>query len=419
MILENIHTPADVKALDREQLEPLCRELRQFLVEHVSKTGGHLASNLGAVELTVAIHRVFDTSKDRLVFDVGHQCYVHKALTGRQAPFDTLRQFGGLSGFPKPRESEHDAFIAGHASNSVSVALGMARARTLQHLDYSVLALIGDGALTGGLAYEGLNNAGASGEPLIVLLNDNGMSINPNVGAVDSHLSQIRSKPAYYHFKKWYRGLFGQHPMENPLYRFNHKVKTSLKKALWPGSTLFEDMGFTYLGPIDGHDLDRLVHVLAWARELQCPVVVHVKTVKGRGYSFAEQNPDKFHGVGPFDPETGLVKKSGGDDFSAVFGRTLAACAAMTVSIVRLAEPVVSFLSELRQLAGLEPALLQPLLRTVGIGLLTQLTASVCADAGESTVARLIELCGSVLGIYTALPLLEAVLSLLRTMLEG
>ena len=419
MILENIHTPADVKALDREQLEPLCRELRQFLVEHVSKTGGHLASNLGAVELTVAIHRVFDTSKDRLVFDVGHQCYVHKALTGRQALFDTLRQFGGLSGFPKPRESEHDAFIAGHASNSVSVALGMARARTLQHLDYSVLALIGDGALTGGLAYEGLNNAGASGEPLIVLLNDNGMSINPNVGAVDSHLSQIRSKPAYYHFKKWYRGLFGQHPMENPLYRFNHKVKTSLKKALWPGSTLFEDMGFTYLGPIDGHDLDRLVHVLAWARELQCPVVVHVKTVKGRGYSFAEQNPDKFHGVGPFDPETGLVKKSGGDDFSAVFGRTLAACAAMTVSIVRLAEPVVSFLSELRQLAGLEPALLQPLLRTVGIGLLTQLTASVCADAGESTVARLIELCGSVLGIYTALPLLEAVLSLLRTMLEG
>ena len=328
MILENIHAPADVKALDRDQLEPLCRELRQFLVEHVSQTGGHLASNLGAVELTVAIHRVFDTSRDRLVFDVGHQCYVHKALTGRQELFSTLRQFGGLSGFPKPRESEHDAFIAGHASNSVSVALGMARARTLQHEDYSVLALIGDGALTGGLAYEGLNNAGASGEPLIVILNDNGMSINPNVGAVDSHLSQIRSKPAYYHFKKWYRSLFGAHPMENRLYRFNHKVKTSLKKALWPGSTLFEDMGFTYLGPIDGHDLDRLVHVLEWARELRCPVVVHVKTVKGKGYSFAEQNPDKFHGVGPFDPETGLLKKNGGDDFSAVFGRTLAACAA-------------------------------------------------------------------------------------------
>ena len=328
MILENIHSPADVKALDKSQLEPLCRELRTFLVNSVSRTGGHLASNLGAVELTVAIHRVFDTSRDRLVFDVGHQCYVHKALTGRRELFSTLRQLDGLSGFPKPYESVHDAFIAGHASNSVSVALGMARARTLQHEDYSVLALIGDGALTGGLAYEGLNNAGASGEPLIVLLNDNGMSINPNVGAVDSHLSQIRSKPAYYHFKKWYRGLFGPHPTENRLYRFNHKVKTSLKKALWPGSTLFEDMGFTYLGPIDGHDLDRLVHVLSWARELRCPVVVHVKTVKGKGYSFAEQNPDKFHGVGPFDPETGILKKSGGDDFSAVFGKTLCTCAA-------------------------------------------------------------------------------------------
>ena len=328
MILENIHSPADVKALDKSQLEPLCRELRTFLVNSVSRTGGHLASNLGAVELTVAIHRVFDTSRDRLVFDVGHQCYVHKALTGRRELFSTLRQLDGLSGFPKPYESVHDAFIAGHASNSVSVALGMARARTLQHEDYSVLALIGDGALTGGLAYEGLNNAGASGEPLIVLLNDNGMSINPNVGAGDSHLSQIRSQPAYYHFKKWYRGLFGPHPTENRLYRFNHKVKTSLKKALWPGSTLFEDMGFTYLGPIDGHDLDRLVHVLSWARELRCPVVVHVKTVKGKGYSFAEQNPDKFHGVGPFDPETGILKKSGGDDFSAVFGKTLCTCAA-------------------------------------------------------------------------------------------
>ena len=204
MILETIHSPADVKALPKAQLPQLCEELRAFLVERVSVTGGHLASNLGAVELTVAIHRVFDTQEDRLVFDVGHQCYVHKALTGRQELFSTLRQLDGLSGFPKPYESPHDAFIAGHASNSVSVALGMARARTLQKKDYSVLALIGDGALTGGLAYEGLNNAGASGEPLIVILNDNGMSINPNVGAMPSHLSHLRSKPAYYHFKKWY-----------------------------------------------------------------------------------------------------------------------------------------------------------------------------------------------------------------------
>ena len=327
MILESIHSPSDVKALPAGQLPELCQELRGFLIQNVSQTGGHLASNLGAVELTVAIHRVFDTTKDRLVFDVGHQCYVHKALTGRQELFATLRQFGGLSGFPKPHESIHDAFIAGHASNSVSVALGMARARTLQNADYHALALIGDGALTGGLAYEGLNNAGASGEPLIVILNDNGMSINPNVGAMPSHLSRLRSKPAYYHFKKWYRGLFGKRPMENPIYRFNHKVKSSLKKTLWPGSTLFEDMGFTYLGPIDGHDLPRLCDVLEWAKELNGPVVVHVNTIKGKGYPFAEQDPGKFHGIAPFDPATGLLKKPSGESFSSVFGKTLCACA--------------------------------------------------------------------------------------------
>ncbi|MEG1658025.1 MAG: 1-deoxy-D-xylulose-5-phosphate synthase [Oscillibacter sp.] len=328
MILESIHSPADVKALNGEQLTQLCGELRRFLIENVSKTGGHLASNLGTVELMVAIHRVFDTASDRLVFDVGHQCYVHKALTGRQELFATLRQFGGLSGFPKPYESDHDAFIAGHASNSVSVALGMARARTLQHKDHSVLALIGDGALSGGLAYEGLNDAGASQEPLIVILNDNGMSINPNVGAMSKHLSHLRSKQVYYHFKKWYRSLFGKHPTENVIYRFNHRMKTVIKRTIWPGSTLFEDMGFTYLGPIDGHDLDRLCHVLQWAKELHSPVVVHVNTTKGKGYSFAEQNPGKFHGVSPFDPETGLLKKPERATFASEFGKALSTCAA-------------------------------------------------------------------------------------------
>lgn len=328
MILKQIRSPADIKALEKSQLPQLCRELREFLIDHVSETGGHLASNLGAVELTVAIHRVFDTASDRLVFDVGHQCYVHKALTGRQELFSTLRQFGGLSGFPKPRESVHDAFIAGHASNSVSVALGMARARTLQNKDYSVLALIGDGALTGGLSYEGLNNAGACGEPLIVILNDNGMSIAPNVGAITSHLSRLRSKPAYYHFKKWYRSLFGRYPSKNALYRFNHQVKTALKKALFPGSTLFEDMGFTYLGPIDGHDLPRLCDVLEWARELKQPVVVHVHTVKGLGYSFAEKDPGKFHGVAPFDPVTGILKKPPAEGFADQMGKVLVSCAA-------------------------------------------------------------------------------------------
>ncbi len=333
MLLEKMQSPRDVKALKKEELPVLCQEMREFLIKSVSETGGHLASNLGAVELTVAIHRVFDTEEDRLVFDVGHQCYVHKALTGRQALFSTLRQLDGLSGFPKPKESVHDAFIAGHASNSVSVALGMARARTLQHRDYHVLALIGDGALSGGLAYEGLNNAGASKEPLIVILNDNGMSINPNVGAMSKHLSRLRSKPAYYHFKKWYRGLFGEHPSKHILYRFNHKLKSLAKKTIWPGSIWFEDMGFTYLGPVDGHDLERLCNVLEWARELHGPVVVHVNTVKGKGYPFAEQNPGKFHGVSPFDPDTGLAKKPSSESFSAVFGKKLVDCAAVNKQI--------------------------------------------------------------------------------------
>ena len=327
MILEKIHSPADVKALPEEQLPVLCREIREFLIENVSKTGGHLASNLGAVELTVAIHRVFDTEKDRLVFDVGHQCYVHKVLTGRSEGFSALRKLNGLSGFPKPHESIHDAFVAGHASNSVSVALGMARARTLQGEDYSVLALIGDGALTGGLAYEGLNNAGASGEPLIVILNDNGMSIDPNVGAMTSHLAELRSKPAYYHFKKWYRSLFGAHPEKNGLYRFNHKLKTTLKRGLYPSSTLFEDMGFSYLGPIDGHDLERLCEMLSWAKAQQRSVVVHVKTEKGRGYAPAEKDPGRFHGVGPFVPETGAPRKGEEANFSVEFGAILTECA--------------------------------------------------------------------------------------------
>ncbi len=322
MILDSIHSPADVKALSAEQVNTLCREIREFLVESVSKTGGHLASNLGAVELTVAIHRVFDTANDRLVFDVGHQCYVHKILTGRKEQFPTLRQFGGISGFPKPKESEHDAFIAGHASNSVSVALGMARARTMQKKDYSVLALIGDGALTGGLAYEGLNNLGASDEPVIVMLNDNGMSINKNVGAVSGHLSSIRVKPGYYTFKKHYRRLLQKTAVGRAVYRFNHRVKTAVKKALLPHATMFEDMGFTYMGPVDGHNVEQLETVLRWAKEANCPVLVHILTEKGKGYAPAETNPGAYHGVSPFDASVG-VKASGKANFSSVFGDAL------------------------------------------------------------------------------------------------
>ena len=322
MVLETIHSPADVKKLTEKQTELLCLELRQFLVEQISRTGGHLASNLGAVELTVAIHRVFDTSTDRLVFDVGHQCYVHKALTGRRELFSTLRQFQGLSGFPKPYESVHDAFVAGHASNSVSVALGMARARTLQKQTYSVLALIGDGALGGGLSFEGLNDAGASGEPLIVILNDNGMSIGANVGGLSRHLAQMRTKPAYYEFKKKYRQALDGTKAGRLLYDVSHDVKTALKKSLLPVSTVFEDMGFAYMGPVDGHDVRSLTDMLRAAKEQSCPVLLHVHTRKGKGYAPAEREPERFHGVAPFDPATGRSAPSA-PSFSSVFGQEL------------------------------------------------------------------------------------------------
>lgn len=317
-ILERINSSNDIKKLPEEELEPLCQELRDYMISSISRTGGHLAANLGAVELTVALHRVYDTSRDRVVFDVGHQSYVHKIITGRRDSFCTLRQHGGLSGFPKPYESEDDAFIAGHASNSVSVALGMARARTLSHADYDVAAIIGDGALSGGLAYEGLANASASGEPLVVILNDNNMSINENVGGTAHLLESLRVRPGYISFKRWYRDVFTKLP---GLYKFNHAIKEWLKKRLLPGN-VFSGMGMYYLGPVDGHDIGKLETVIRWARELRKPVLVHVVTKKGKGYKYAEEHPEKFHGVGRFDIETGELHDSG-DCFSAKMGESL------------------------------------------------------------------------------------------------
>lgn len=313
----------DCKALSDEEAVELCGLLREKMIETVSETGGHLASGLGAVELTVAIHRVFDLDRDRLVFDVGHQCYSHKLLTGRSERFHTLRSFGGLSGYPKPTESPTDAFIAGHASNAVSVALGMARTRTLQEKDYHVLALLGDGAMTGGLAYEGLSNAGQSGEPMIVILNDNGMSISPNVGGLGRRLAHQRLKPQYLNFKKAYRKALDATAAGRVLYRFNHKVKTAVKDALLHCS-MFEDMGFTYMGPVDGHNVKLLTRLLRYAKEeISSPVLLHVRTVKGKGYPPAEAAPDKFHGVGPFDRATGAPRVPSAASYSSVFGKTM------------------------------------------------------------------------------------------------
>lgn len=336
-ILDRIHSPADVKALAPSDLPQLCRELRAFLVDHVSKTGGHLASNLGVVELTVAIHRVYDTSKDRLLFDVGHQSYVHKILTGRKESFPTLRQFGGIAGFPKPGESEHDAFIAGHSSTSISAALGMARARTLCGENYDVVALIGDGALTGGLAYEGLADAGQSGEPLVIILNDNGMSIHKNVGGMATLLSKQRVKPSYLQFKRFYRNTVGK---VKPIYDAIHVIKENVKDSVLPNN-MFDDMGFYYIGPVDGHDIPELEKMLRWARNLRQPVLLHVVTKKGRGISYTEKSPELYHGVGKFDAQTGALPPKC-MDFSQVFGETLSDLASKDDAVVGITAAMAS-----------------------------------------------------------------------------
>ncbi|MBR6207641.1 MAG: 1-deoxy-D-xylulose-5-phosphate synthase [Oscillospiraceae bacterium] len=309
---------SDLRAVPGEQIPPLCEEIRQFLVEKVSRTGGHIASNLGMVELTVALHRVYDPEKDKILFDVGHQSYVHKLLTGRRSGFDHLRQLDGLAGFPKPCESPADPFVAGHASDSVSLAMGMARARTLQKKDFDVVAVIGDGAMTGGLSFEGLNDAGASHEPLLVILNDNGMSINESVGGISKLLRQARVRPGYLHFKREYRKLKDRMPT---LYNTTHWLKENLKRYLMPPG-IFEDMGFLYLGPVNGHDELALEEAIRWARELREPVLLHVVTVKGKGYSPAEENPELYHGVDAFDARRGVEPKPA-SDFSSCFGRTV------------------------------------------------------------------------------------------------
>ena len=321
-ILENIHTHQDLVNLNEYDRIVLCREIREFLVSNVSRTGGHLASNLGVVELTVAIETVFDTQKDRLVFDVGHQSYVHKLLTDRQADFSALRQFGGMAGFPKPSESDTDAFVAGHASSSVSISLGMARARTARGENYDVVTLLGDGAATGGMVYEGLNDAAVSGEPLIVILNDNAMSIDRNVGGMSYHLRNLRAKPRYLGMKQQYRKLINRVPGGNAIFKISRSIKDWVRRMLIP-STIFENMGFTYLGPADGHDTEQLIELLQNAKALREPVVLHVLTHKGHGYKPAEDNPRKFHGIGKFNPENGETAPSDGTTFSQAFGETM------------------------------------------------------------------------------------------------
>ncbi len=307
MHLEDIHSPQDIKNLSYGELEILAKEIRKEIVNTVSKRGGHLASNLGVVELTMALHRVFDTPQDQIVFDVGHQSYVHKLLTGRYNLFHTLRGFGGLSGFPKRNESEYDVFETGHASTAISAALGLARARDLLGQDHHVIAVVGDGALTGGLCYEALNDAGNSETRLIVILNDNEMSIAPNVGALSRHLTDIRISKGWTSAKKNVK----QHLEKLPrVYRITKRAKDMIK-SIFVDEGFFSALGFHYFGPIDGHDLKSLEHTLKLVKDYDQPVVIHVLTKKGYGYDKAEEMPEAFHGTPPFYVETGDVRKAG------------------------------------------------------------------------------------------------------------
>lgn len=319
-ILNQIHSTEDIKKLNEEELKLLCRELRKFLLQKVSKTGGHLASNLGVVELTVALEYCFDLPADKIVWDVGHQAYIHKILTGRKDQFDTLRQLDGLSGFPKPHESDCDAFAAGHSSTSISAALGLAKARDLTGGKEHVIAVIGDGSMTGGLAYEALNNAGKDHTRLIVILNDNQMSIDTNVGAISKHLNNLRTSQQYRGWKEAVKQFRDNVPVigEGTYQALKHVRDKS--KMLLTGGALFEQMGFKYIGPVDGHDLPDLMEMFEGVKKMNRPVLIHVKTIKGKGYSHAEERPWAYHGVGAFDLKTGKSLSKGGKSWSAVFG---------------------------------------------------------------------------------------------------
>ena len=322
-ILNNITNPKDLKKLNYEDKKELAEEIRSYIIDVVSKNGGHLASNLGVVELTIALHSIFDTPKDKIIWDVGHQTYVHKILTGRKNQMKTLRRLDGISGFPKTTESEYDCFNTGHSSTSISAALGMARARDILNENYKVIAVIGDGALTGGMAEEALNDAGASNSNIIVVLNDNEMSISKNVGGISLLLGKMRTKNVYTKANEKVRVRMGNIPkVGNKIVKLTSRIKNSIKQ-IFISKMYFEDIGYTYLGPVDGNDIEAVEEILEQSKKCKGPVLVHVVTKKGKGYKPAEKNPSKFHGTAPFDKKTGEVLKVKSKDYSKVFGEKL------------------------------------------------------------------------------------------------
>lgn len=373
-ILDSINSPEDLKKLSYEQLGTLAGELRDYTVRIVSENGGHLASNLGVVELTLALHRVFDSPKDKIIWDVGHQSYIHKIITGRRESFKTLRKFGGISGFPKKAESEHDIFETGHSSTSISAALGIAKARDLSGDNYSVIAVIGDGAMTGGMAFEALNHAGDFPTNFIVVLNDNEMSISQNIGGLANHLSRLRTDPAYYKFKSEIEGILNKMPVVGkPMFKLAEGLRDSLKYMLVPG-LLFEELGFKYLGPIDGHDIKKVEEVLKRAKSYNgYPVLIHLVTVKGKGYSIAEDKPDKFHGISPFFIENGELKdQNNKKTYSKVFGDSL-------IELAEKDEKIVAVTAAMPDGTGLSEFASKFKGRFFDVGIAEQHAATFCA----------------------------------------
>ena len=371
-MLEKINSPEDVKKLTLSQKEKLAEEIRKYIIEIVSENGGHLASNLGVVELTIALHSIFDVPKDKIVWDVGHQSYVHKIITGRREQLKSIRKLNGIAGFPKTNESECDCFNTGHSSTSISAALGMARARDLQGKNNSVIAVIGDGALTGGMALEALNDAGYSKSKITVILNDNEMSISPNVGGLNNFLGKLRSKKLYTRTNKLIKKQISTIPIiGKATVKVIQRIKRSIKQLVIH-KMFFEDIGFTYLGPVDGHNIEKLESILTLSKQIDGPVLIHVLTKKGKGYKYAEENPDKFHAIAPFNIETGELKKPKGKDYSKAFGDKL-------IELASKDERIVAVTASMKNGTGLKEFALKFPKRIFDVGIAEQHAITMAA----------------------------------------
>ena len=387
-MLEKINSPEDIKKLSLNEKEELAQEIRNYILEVVSKNGGHLASNLGIVELTLALHTVFNVPEDKIIWDVGHQSYVHKIITGRREELRTLRKFKGIAGFPKTNETESDCFNTGHSSTSISAALGMARALELQGKKNDVIAVIGDGALTGGMALEALNDAGFSDCNITVILNDNEMSISPNTGGLNQFLGKLRTKKLYTRTNKLIKGRITKIPIVGkPTVKIIQQIKRAIKQLVI-NRMYFEDIGFTYLGPVDGHNMEKLESILKTSKQVKGPVLIHVLTTKGKGYKYAEENPDKFHATGAFDIETGKSIKSKATDYSKVFGNKL-------IELAKQNEKIVAITAAMKDGTGLSEFQKQFPKRFFDVGIAEQHAVTMAAGMAKEGLIPIVPIYSS------------------------